>query len=177
MEIVEIEAVLPVIGSQGMARSEGLHLTDVMNDLFEKSGMVKRTAAGWDMEVTAAAGFLFEEVLAKYIIPDSCRIGEVCRDGIICSPDGFDVETWTLDEIKFTWKSSRNPPEDNMRWMTQIKSYCYVMKTTVARLWAYYVMGDYKGRGPQFKCFMITFKEHELAENWKMITSHASTMC
>jgi hypothetical protein len=176
MKIIEVDTELPTIGSQGHARSGGLHVTDVIRSLLDSVGLIKRTASNWNMDVTVAAGFLFEEVLARYIIPESERIGEVSRDGIACSPDGFDIDEWILDEIKFTWKSSNNLPQDNIQWMMQIMAYCYVMQTLEARLWVYYVMGQYKGGGPEFKCFKITFEAHEIAENWDRIVKHATTM-
>jgi hypothetical protein len=34
-------------------------------------------------------------------------------------------------------------------------------------------MGDYKGSGPQYKQWMVTFTDLELQENWDMVKAHA----
>ena len=79
-----------------------------------------------------------------------------------------------LEEYKFTWKSSSRPPEDNWRWVTQMKAYCYVLGLTEANLRVFYANGDYRqNRKPLYQGYRFTFREDELKENWAMLINHA----
>jgi hypothetical protein len=89
------------------------------------------------------------------------------------SPDGFDYDHWELWEYKATWKSCKNQPCENWYYMAQVKAYCYAMETDAARMAILYVMGDYKGGGPQYLGYKLKFTEYELIENWTMIVDHA----
>ncbi len=170
MELLEMKrAEIPRIHTP---RSPGLHLSDIIHDIANTSGIsnYKRdTGVTLRMEM----GFLWEEVLTlalKERIP--CRM-EIKQDGIYMSPDGIDVPSWELHEYKATWSSSNKSPLDNWRWMTQVKSYCYGTGTEICNLHVFYVNGDYKGTGPEYLTYRIRFTPMELQENWGMVLSHA----
>lgn len=179
MDLIEIQETIPKLGSGCLPRSEGLHLTTVIKSFLEQAGIEQKKAAGWDMDVAAAAGFLFEEALEvafRDLMSGKPRIGEIEKDGIIMSPDGLDIECWSLEEYKLTWKSSNHDVRDNHKWMMQIKGYCYALQTTECLLRVFYINGNYRGSGPQYKVFRLTFTPGEIAENWALITAHAETM-
>jgi hypothetical protein len=145
---------------------------------MEESGMMKTMSGkGWDEEplnLAAEVGFMWEEILSmalKARIPN--RIGEIKEDGITMSPDGFDVESWTLWEYKAVWSSSRRSPLDNWKWMQQIMGYCYGTGTVVCKMAILYLNGDWKGGGPEYKGFKLTYTEREIEECWNMIVLHA----
>jgi len=181
MEIKVIETELILQSHSGMNRAPGLHLSDVLDSLEEEVFKIKRPARSWGEGDTICmdTGFLFEEALS-YAMSDSMaeRLdSEVELDGILGSPDGirFETDPWTLEEFKATWKSSNNRVEDNWRWLTQIKSYLWMigggMDTCILRV--LYLNGNYKGSGPQYRAYELTFTEPELRSNWKMIKKEA----
>lgn len=166
-------------------RTPGVHLTDIIKDIMETSGM-QRTVSGnvWGMDqlnLAAEVGFMWEEILSNAMkdrLP--YRIGEVTVDGIIMSPDGLEVDEeeeenggLVLGEYKAVWHSSRRLPVDQWKWMTQIKGYCKGVGTNVVKMCILYLMGDYKGSGPQYKGYKIRFTDLEIEENWSMLTTHA----
>jgi hypothetical protein len=165
-----LELFPPRIDGTDPVRTEGIHLTQITKDIMKREG-------GWDekaLGLSAEIGFMWEEILSncmKARLPH--RIGEIEKDGILMSPDGFDYEEWELWEYKATWKSSKNQPYENWYYMAQVKAYCYAMETDKARMAILYVMGDYKGSGPQYLGYKMRFTDYELIENWEMIVSHA----
>jgi hypothetical protein len=128
-------------------------------------------------------GFLWEEVLSREFAERyAVRIGEVEHDSIIGSPDGLSIndpkvpDNLVDEEYKATWKSIRKPPEDNWYWMTQFKSYCYMLGVNTTVLRVLYINGDYKGSGPIPALFRIEYTSQELQENWDMVRNHRDEM-
>lgn len=188
MQIEQIEEHFAPVerGWRSDARETGkIHLSDIAKFIDYKMGLSKPIkAVDWDMVLAAQVGFLWEDVLSDaYGANYAARIGEVERDGVVCSPDGVgvfeNVVTAALvvnEEYKATWKSLRNPPEDNWYWMCQFKSYCYVLNVNTTILRVLYINGDYRGSGPVYRVFKIVFTDQELAENWQMILNHRDEM-
>ena len=109
------------------------------------------------------------------------RLEEVELDGILASPDGIGEDPlgevpMVLEEYKFTWKSDKNLPTENWAWMTQTKSYCRMLDTSVVVMRIAYIMGDYRGSGTRNKAYRIQFTEEELWQNWEMVVKHAEEM-
>ena len=165
---------------QDPIRTAGVHLTNVIQDIMETAQMMK-TASGtsWiqsDLELAGEVGFMWEEVLSQALkerLP--CRIGEVFLDGITMSPDGVELEgdESILSEYKVVWASSRRSPVENFKWMCQVKGYCKALGMTKVRMYILYINGDWKPPKPQYKCFLITFSQLEIDENWSMLINHA----
>jgi hypothetical protein len=129
---------------------------------------------------------------------DAQRPGEfVTEEGIIFSPDLllFNGKT-RLGEIKLTWLSSREVPRalgkssDTFppkmeKWFTQMKAYAYHLDTPHARLYAFFVNGEYAWMrrqqgarpatpgGPELLAWDIEFTRRELVENWQMLINFA----
>ena len=191
MEAQLLELEMPILGTGNNPRSPGLHLTDVVKDLMVVSGM-DQGKQSWSRQPTMNAGFIWEEVLfANWEEPLSAafakllghklewyQTGELELDGIYLTPDGLHAahQGWILQEAKCTWKSAKNSPVDNWRYMVQAKSYCIALKINRVMFHILHLMGDYKGSGPQYKPWLITFTPEELVENWQMITNHAEYM-
>lgn len=159
-------------------RTEGLHLTDIIKSLMDEAGMMKTVSGkGWDpdpLNLAAETGFMWEELLSmtlKARLPD--RIGEIVVDGITMSPDGFDVEEWMLWEYKAVWSSCKRSPVDNYKWICQVQGYLKGVGATTVKMAILYLNGDWKGGGPQYRGYKITFTQREIDETWQMITGHA----
>lgn len=162
-------------------RTEGVHLTDVIKDIMEKSNMSRSIGGNsWGNQqlwMAGEVGFLWEEMLSNTLkgrLPN--RIGELVVDGIAMSPDGLMVEEWALWEFKAVWSSSKRQPVEIWKWMAQCMGYCHGLGVTEVKMAILYLMGDWKGTGPEFRGYHIKFTEMEIRENWEMISGHARRM-
>lgn len=179
------EPYLPV--GSGVDRTTGLHLSDILDYIEECMGV--KYGNDWDRSQTMDAGFIWERHLERtYAESMADRIGEVECDGILMSPDGVQLDPGVigpndkilcpatdlpiLEEYKWTWKSSKNKPWDIFRWMLQIKAYLYALRMTIVIMRIAYVMGDYKGSGPQYRVCRMEFRQRELQSAWDMILRH-----
>ena len=191
MEAKLLELEMPILGTGNNPRSVGLHLTDIIKDLMVVSGMAQGNQT-WSRQPTMNAGFIWEEVIFanwEEVMSDALaklmgrklswyQTGEINYGSIYLTPDGLDVASvpWILQEAKCTWKSSKNSPVDNWRYMVQAKSYCMALNIDRVMFHILHLMGDYKGSGPCYRPWLITFQPHELVENWQMILNHAEYM-
>jgi hypothetical protein len=180
---------LPRLGTGANPRSEGLHISSVIKDLMAKSGL-KTPKSSWNMPTTQSVGFIWEEALFLSWEDRLSRAfasllgkemgwygtGELLLDGIYMTPDGLDPNNEILQEAKCTWKSVKNQPMDNFSWMCQTKGYCKVLRINRVMFHVLYLVGDYKNSGPIYQPWLITFKPHEIEENWQMILNHKEFM-
>lgn len=188
----------------GPERSPGLHFSDIRESILKDITPKRRAKRLTRSEQAQPAseqrgegesdsdvlfhnyiqgGFTFERALEKAFQDRRdgiVRPGEIVLDGIAMSPDGICLTDDTLEEFKFTWKSSNGAPEDPKfwGWIIQLKAYYYALlmlgfELRAARLRAFFVNGDYKAKTPEYKVWEFQFTDEELLENWKMITSHA----
>ena len=173
-ELVNTDFILPKSKTL-VERGSGLHLSQIISSLANESGLDGFGEHSGGPTLRMEVGFLWEDLLTlvlKERLPQ--RMGEIVRDGVIMSPDGVGWgDAWELAEYKATWKSSKNSPTDNWRWMTQIRSYLAAVEADICNLFVLYVMGDYRDSGPQAFHYRISFTQRELEENWAMITRHA----
>ena len=163
-------------------RAEGTHLGEITESIMKSAGLWYKGKGFEDMNLTAEVGLLWERILSlvmrdKY----ATRPPQICEDGIWLSPDGIGPDPKgeahiVVEEYKATWQSSIRPPADNFKYMVQIKSYCRAVNTNVAILHVFYINGNYRGSGPQYRRFRIVFSDWELEENWKMILRHRQDM-
>lgn len=164
-------------------RKEGLHLTDVVRSIIDRSSSFRGKGKGFtDIELTAEIGLLWERVFSLvYRDKFAVRIPQLQLDGIWMSPDGVDSDPLdevplVVAELKCTWKSSRSTLIDNFYYMAQVKSYCYALETNVAIMHVLYLMGDYRGSGPLYRTARIRFTDWELEENWTQILNEKERM-
>ena len=135
---------------------------------------------------------------------DASRPGEFMTEGgIAFSPDLLIYEASgrvRLGEIKLTWMSSREMPDTIdyalpkkfRKWEVQICAYLYHLDLVHARLYAFFVNGEYawmrkkKGAqsalptetlgGPQLFAYDLEYTQQELDENWQMLEAHGKTV-
>ena len=155
---------------EGPPRSPGLHVTKIIKAMEEE--VFHKKYANW--ENAMYIGFIWEELLSlafrEYL---GKRPDELELDGIAGSPDGIDFENWILEEYKCTWRSAKTPPWEIWKYMTQVKAYCKMLDTRVVKMRILYLNGYYDGKGPVYKCYLISFTQLEIEENWIMLVNYA----
>ena len=177
-----------------MARSGGLHLTDILREIGLKIGVFKAedleqdidtlivaqkaSEGGCDHLVRVAVGLAWEDWISRQIPGLSYHPGEIVLDGIAMTPDGI---VWTknstvVHEFKATWKSMRKPIAEQWLWWSQLKGYCQGVGTRHGVLDVLWVNGDYRGSGPQYMAYQVEFSGEELEANWKMVTRYAAKL-
>jgi hypothetical protein len=177
----------------GLDREPGLHLTSIIRSLQVKLGIAK-TAPGWEMNVCADIGFLWEGALGyayrdKRILPydhpdwvgDILRPEPMCVDGIWMSPDGvgpdpMEDSAYANHEYKCTWRSILKLIGDDFYWMTQFQAYARALKTNVTIVHAMYLMGNYRGSGPQHKVMRIVWDMDAVEKTWGMVLREKEVM-
>lgn len=194
MQIQELEALPSHYFSeeaQSRERSEGLHLSEIMESVQQTLEPRDYDSEGRDWEPYRKLGFIWEKALQKAYLQsaldrgDLVDPGEAHLDGVAMSPDGLNL-TGHLEEWKLTWKSSRRVETDGIdgafpRWFWQMKAYCHGLGTNIAILRVFFVNGNYgwlKGgqdSGPEEKSWKFTFTERELLDNWAMLINHAKS--
>lgn len=133
------------------------------------------------LDAYRAIGFLWEYVfsaaMAKSLEGDNyIRPGEIEIDGIIGSPDLWNVRNNKVADTKATYKSARkleNMEKFFWEWLMQIKGYAWMMGVLEAELFVFCVNGDYKPPAPRAYKIDMKFSVHELRENWQMLKNHA----
>lgn len=165
-------------------RSSGHHLMQVVRYALQTSGLLKTYTADADeelMPLRMAMGMAWEDWCVG-LWPDLVwQPGEVELDGVFMTPDGLSElliyvahshrDYATVEEYKLTWKSSRRGGNitGEKLWMWQLAGLCKGMNVNYARLHVCYVMGDYKGSGPQYFTYLLHFPQDELDKFWKNI--------
>lgn len=173
-------------------RSPGPHVSDILRDLEntvtkpgqrrpyddllpeERRRMGHYVEVGWAWEEIIRSAMLksYYTGVDRFVSP-----GELELDGIYGTPDWFDLDDQCVEEFKATYRSSRRPIErDFWHWMVQIRAYCKMTGTNWARLRIFFVNGNYRESGPQFKLYQIRFDDVELDRNWTMLRRHAEVM-
>ncbi len=194
MQITRIESLPSHYFSEEAAsrgRSEGLHLSDILEDIQQTLDPRDYDSEGRDWDPYRKLGFIRERALklgalqAAYECGDLIDPGEIKVDGIWMSPDGLHLGDGALEEWKVTWKSSGRVERDGIdgafpRWFWQMKSYCWALKTRKANLRSFFVNGDYKWlRGGEESekdmSWAIEFTEREIQDNWRMIVRQAKS--
>lgn len=172
------------------SRSPGVHVSDVIRDISntvlkpgqrEKYDTLSRdeqkrlgnyASGGWAWEQIIRKGLIDAGVLLdQYVKPE-----EFTLNGIHGTPDWLDTINWVNVEFKATWRSSNRPLEpDFWEWICQFKAYCKMLACTATDLHVFFVNGDYRESGPQYKRYLLEFSKLEIEENWEMIRNHAKS--
>lgn len=167
-------------------RTEGLHISQIYHDINVTVGRLKANKFDEEqMKEYQNMGFLWEhtvgEALRVSLESDVVvRPGEIIRDGIIGSPDLFDLRNGRLKETKATYKSFRRMGEDAgglakdfWIWKVQMMGYCHMIRTDECELIALFINGNYAPPAPMTRSWLISFTGREMQDNWSMITGHA----
>jgi hypothetical protein len=213
MKVTPIDHGLTHIGKSTGHRSEGLHMSQIYGALYQKMYpkvfQTDRPMNPLHLEMGLAWENMLEDGLRQRLVQarlenpldgeDAERPGEfVTEEGIYFSPDLIVYNGATrLGEIKLTWMSMREMPMEPgeefpskpqiQKWLTQMKAYCYHLGTPYARLYGFFINGEYawmkkaKGArpvnpepgGPQLRAWDIEFSERELRDEWEMLKNFA----
>lgn len=189
------QAVCDAQRVQTRGREPGLHLSTIVNDIAatvypKEFWYLKRDKRDSDApeefdertRATFEAGQVVEDMIAATF---AARLGwhkpkpQCSAEGIWCSPDGLSPAGRTLDEMKATWKSSRDfvhsPKWQLYEW--QVMGYMHVFRCRRVRLHVMHMNGDWRPPRPMPpKTYVLTASDTEVAANWAMCTTHAKDM-
>lgn len=165
-------------------RSPGLHLSSIIYELDKIAhGDRYPDSDPSTKQAYFSVGFIWEQILShlwretalKYSDGVLIRPGEFSLDGIAMSPDAVDLGDLALEEYKATYLSSSNAIDGPKfwHWLVQIKCYCKAIGTLKARLRVWFIVGDWKGSGPQVRAWQFEFTQQEIDETWQMVTNSA----
>ena len=179
---MDITAVTPELDltPPDPTRLPGLHVSDLYNS-FYRAQQSESEPPYEPNPLKMALGLAWEAHLERCLhrqgIPATRPPGYQLPDGLCFSPDLLitDDHVLRVGEMKLTWMSSGYPLTDPRfdRWLTQAKTYCYHLKTNLARIYALHVNGDYrKSRNPQFLVHDLCFSQQELDDNWERLLQH-----
>lgn len=170
------------------ARASGLHLSQITNDIaatvYPKDFwyLVRDgdTPPEFDDRTRAAfeVGHVIEEAIARIMAERAgwSKPKPVQCEGVWCSPDGYSARTRTIDEMKATWKSSRDFLQTT-KWQLyvwQVLAYMKAKQATRARIHVMHMNGDYRPPRPEPpKTYILRPTQAEIDANWTMVTRHA----
>lgn len=182
-----------------VSRSKGLHLSNVLDFIEYNEGKDRGGEMTPQGHAFAAAGFMWERVLAHLterspeelwewiygrvlaepLNPKIIRPGEQELDGIWMTPDGFHCDDYCLEEWKYTFKSARFPITDKRfrRWVSfQIPAYLKVLNLDTCRLRVFFARGNHDGGPPVWRQYLLRYTRQEIDETWDCITANAAAM-
>ncbi len=161
------------------AARTGLHCSTIVNDMarlvdpkkYEKDFADKTRLAFQEV------GNTLEDILAAELArrqgwrkpePQTYR-------GIICSPDGWQPRTRTIDEMKATWVTERDfltsMKFQIYKW--QILMYMLAWGADRARLHVLFIAGTYRPPFPNARTFVLKPTPRDLRENYATLRQHA----
>jgi len=183
MKITPVEQPLDIDAAAPAARSAGLHVSTLYNDLFQTIDPDRYAPDGAPHQILMAIGLAWEQWLERTLI----AMGEcVARPASLVSPEGIhyspDLHVLNgqerLGEIKSTCMSSREgisvPKFD--KWHCQAKIYCYWTDIPRMRFYVVFLRGDYSKHGggfPEFTVYDVEYTARELLTNRNMLMNHA----
>ena len=166
-----------------------MHVSEIYNGLYETlqpSRYTRRTATTDPdaMPTIVALGLAWEKHLEGCLLAagvPASRPGEFLREeGVAFSPDLLiDNGVTRVGEIKFTRYKMPDSPEGYYderfaKWVTQMKAYCYALKTPYGQLLALHLNGNYKSvREPTLVITDFEFTPQELEREWRLLMNHA----
>lgn len=132
--------------------------------------LMETGSAFQDAVATALAHRWAQNSPHRYLEP-----GELEKDGLIGTPDLYDVIDECIIEIKYTKISARHDPESEKFWKywVQLKAYCYMMGVTKGRLHVGHVNGNYRDIDIVYNVWEDDFTVSDLWENWRMLRTNA----
>jgi hypothetical protein len=112
--------------------------------------------------------------------------GEISRDEIYGNPDGYATVQTVADpfevyaqetpqieiqEFKATWKSRHGHGDvvAEKIWMWQLLGYCAMTGYRRARLWVFWVNGDYRQPSPALWVYVLEFSDEEVEQFWSNV--------
>ena len=153
----------------GLLRSiqQTLHLDKSYDDEMDNVRLL-RFSVGW----------IWEDILGEYLFRNMGRpeslvpLGTIEQDGILLTPDDFDVDEWQVVEDKATWSSSRKPISERWNWLNQMRAYSHVLHCNSAKLNVCYVCGGWRPPVPDIAVYRLHWDEGECERTWEMLLKH-----
>lgn len=164
-------------------RSQGtLHLSQIYSSL-ERIALGREISdfTPEELKFFAAGGFLWERVFSM-AMAESFRTGDIVRpgefmvDGIIGSPDNWNLVTGKVIETKCTWRSATKLEHFEKffwTWLVQMQGYCRLLGTRQAELYVFCVNGNYRPPTPIIMAYELEWTSDEIDGNWDMLKRHA----
>lgn len=191
-EIHEIDPPLTrADGSKwGEGRSEGRHLSSIIHYMRVAVGDLKADSDFGGNNNWARVGLIFELMVENAMRVYFGNAGRVLvaqqeqeLDGILMTPDAWNLSDGSYEEYKARWRSSKKlgrdeeTPEAQERvfvrnfWpeLVQVKANAYKAGTLRARLIVFFVCGDWRPPRPALIAVEFVFTQEELEENWEMV--------
>lgn len=172
--------------NQYTPRTPGLHQSKILHkvlELWDKDRFGPKE--GEPAYANFMMGLIFEQALEnawvdreRMVRPELIRPGEIVKDGIIVTPDGYDIEHGRPEEYKFTKMSCRQPITDRKFWhyWIQLKAQAYVTGSNEGVLWLCHVNGNWSKdfrndpeSGYVIRGWWDRWTDLELQENWANI--------
>lgn len=151
-------------------RLPGIHLSGILRYIVIESGIMKDYSSLEEEELPLrmALGLAWEEFAASLYAEIDWQPGETLYHGIAMNCDGLSPsgDGPQLEEFKFTSKKAKSADDlirEEWYWIQQGRGYCLGYDCSLVRWHICYVMGDYRGSGPIYKRYLISFSEQELA--------------
>jgi hypothetical protein len=134
-----------------------------------------------ELEWYGAGGFLWEHIFSMamaeaFRVGDIVRPGEFMVEGIIGSPDNWNIVTNRIIETKATWRSERKLEHLEKHfwlWLVQMQGYCRMVGSREAELYVLFINGTYAPPKPNGRALLLEWSQREIEDNWRMITGHA----
>jgi len=172
-------------------RSAGLHLTDILRQIAIQTGMLTDEEQADLMPLRMFLGMAWEQMCVRLYPEIWWQPGEVERDGVVGSPDGYsctfqtdDDNEGVIEEWKYTAKSMRikggsagshKDVTTETLWMWQVMGYCamHPCRPTLARMHVCWTNGDYTyPLTPRYIRYLVRLEESEIENVWKMVVSN-----
>lgn len=162
-------------------RGEGLHLSEITKYLAIVGKLAKEYEEEFELNWLMCTGLAWEDWMMRYVPNAIHQPGELERDGILATPDGWtrrvewvDGETVNVvEECKATWMSAKGfDIRKAWEWWVRVGCYCELMGTTYGRFWVKFVNGGYewfRGGKAVVRCYWVEFEEGETARLWAMV--------
>lgn len=185
-------SIASVMAHHSANREEGLHISHIIKDILCR--IDKKRYGGQIKLGSVSRGYLWENTLSQAFLQDVMKekagLGkgqkiawqtQILHDGIHMTPDGMDLNTWELIEVKATDISSKHQLDSDRfwHWHIQVMGYCWALETDITNFYVYFMRGDYS-QGPATEGIAvgrkIRFERREMAENWMMIKNHEKLM-
>lgn len=192
-----------IIEPPGLPRSEGIHESAVLRNIavlngaldkkyLESVDLVERDGNDWwnrldePTKLRMALGLAWEEWYIRTQLPHvTHQPGEICLQGLYMTPDGESLEAilsggveLANHEVKTTSKSLNTVGEDlrtQWLWLTQAKTICKGLGTTLAFIHVLFLCGDYSYPIQQRKrVYKVRFTDLEIEDNWEMVTGYVN---
>lgn len=171
-------------------RSSGMHLSGVLRYIAVEGGLFKNIQEDIDAEelpVRMALGLAWEEFAVSLYPEIAWQPGETEKNGIHMTCDGIGfhkqpdparkgltVKVPCLEEFKLTWKKVRTGEEmlHEWYWMQQGRGYCWGYDIGFVRWHVCYINGDYRGSGPIYKRYLVSFSDLDVESTRNMIVAN-----